>query len=111
MGYLTTLSSSIKNAYKQISIWWDKKLWQPAILKEKWWRPWIIIPLRVIAIIAESFSAERIKKQAASLTYVTLLSLVPFLAVIFSIFTVFGGLDKIEGTAVTTLVTDHHAVS
>ncbi len=39
------------------------------------------------------FSRERLRLRAAALTHMTLLSLVPALAVIFSLFTAFGGLE------------------
>lgn len=55
----------------------------------------LIMAARVAYIVVSGFGAERIKLRAAALTYVSLLSLVPALAVVFSIFTAFGGLEEV----------------
>ncbi len=51
---------------------------------------------RILYIVVTGFRRERIKLRAAALTYVSLLSLVPALAVIFSLFAAFGGLEPVE---------------
>jgi putative transposase len=51
---------------------------------------------RIVYIVVTGFRRERIKLRAAALTYVTLLSLVPALAVVFSLFAAFGGLEEVE---------------
>ena len=52
---------------------------------------------RILYIVVDGFRTERIRLRAAALTYMTLLSLVPALAVFFSLFTAFGGLREIQG--------------
>lgn len=54
----------------------------------------IILVCRSLFIVVDAFQRERIRLQAASLTYVSLLSLVPILAIAFSLFTAFGGLER-----------------
>ncbi len=51
---------------------------------------------RILYIVVDAFRRERIRLRAAALTYMTLLSLVPALAVVFSIFTAFGGLRDVQ---------------
>jgi len=52
--------------------------------------------LRALETAVRSFDADLIQLRANSLTYRTLLSLVPFLAVVFSLFQAFGGLEAAE---------------
>lgn len=52
--------------------------------------------LRTVYIVIESAGQESLRLRAAALTYTSLLSLVPALAVVFSIFTAFGGLRDME---------------
>lgn len=51
-----------------------------------------VLFLRTVYIMWAGFARERLRLRAATLTYTTILSLVPALAVIFSVFTAFGGL-------------------
>src|SRR5262245_63889053 len=55
-----------------------------------------ILLTRIVYIVVTGFRRERIKLRAAALTYVSLLSLVPALAVVFSLFAAFGGLEEVE---------------
>jgi membrane protein len=55
----------------------------------------VVFGSRTLYVVVSSFARERLKLRAAALTYVTLLSLVPALAVAFSLFTAFGGLDTL----------------
>jgi len=55
----------------------------------------LVFACRTLYVVIAAFGGERLKLRAAALTYVTLLSLVPALAVAFSLFTVFGGLQEV----------------
>lgn len=55
----------------------------------------VVFACRILFVVGSAFARDRLKLRAAALTYVTLLSLVPALAVAFSLFTVFGGLEQI----------------
>ena len=50
-----------------------------------------VLVARSIYIVVSGFRKERIRLRAASLTYVSLLSLVPAVAVVFSIFAILVG--------------------
>ena len=69
----------------------------------------VVLVSRTLYVIASGFGRERLRMQAAALTYVTLLSLVPALAVIFSLFTAFGGLEEL-GERLQTFVLQSLAV-
>lgn len=69
-----------------------------------------ILVARSLYIVVSGFRRERIRLRAASLTYVTLLSLVPALAVVFSIFTAFGGLEDTQAR-LKALIIDALAVN
>lgn len=69
----------------------------------------LIVLFRSVYIIADALQRERIRLRAASLTYVSLLSLVPVLAIAFSVFTAFGGLQE-AGNEVKKLVVNAIAV-
>lgn len=55
-----------------------------------------ILVARTVYIVVSGFRREKIKLRACLLTYVTLLSLVPAMAVVFSLFTAFGGLEDTQ---------------
>ncbi len=54
----------------------------------------LLLVVRSIAIVLYGVARDQLRLRAASLTYTTLLSLVPALTVAFSTFTAFGGLDQ-----------------
>ena len=56
-----------------------------------------ILIARTLYLVWTGFARERLRLRAAALTYMTMLSLVPALAVIFSLFTAFGGLRDAQG--------------
>lgn len=68
-----------------------------------------MIVVRSLYIVVDAFRRDRIRLRAATLTFVTLLSLVPLLAVAFSLFTAFGGLEEV-GNQLKRLVVDSLAV-
>jgi membrane protein len=63
-----------------------------------------ILVARTLYIVVSGLRRERVKLRACLLTYVSLLSLVPLLAVIFSLFTAFGGLDDTQARLKSFLV-------
>lgn len=76
-------------------IWHRERLWEsapPALGRLG------VSVCRTLFVLVSSFGREGFKLRAAALTYVSLLSLVPLLAVAFSLFTMFGGLEQLGGT-------------
>jgi membrane protein len=61
------------------------------------WRAFGFQQLAIFVHTAKGLRDEEITRRAAALTYHTLLSIVPVLAVAFALFKAFGGLQKLEG--------------
>ena len=59
-------------------------------------RAWAVRQVEVFVLTARSLVQENITLRAAALTYHTVLSIVPLLAVAFALFKAFGGLRKLE---------------
>lgn len=70
---------------------WERELSDLGRLKG-----FLFYQLRVIFLVMRGFSKDRCGLRAAGLTYITLLTFIPFLAVVFSISTQFGGLREIS---------------
>ena len=65
--------------------------------KEKGIKGFGLRQLEIFVLTTNSVRQENITLRAAALTYHTLLSIVPLLAVAFALFKAFGGLQKLEG--------------
>jgi membrane protein len=79
---------------------WDPvhlRSWSLAHRKQPGVRAFLVKQLEVFILTARSVVQEELTLRAAALTYNTLLSIVPLLAVGFALFKAFGGLQKIEG--------------
>lgn len=57
------------------------------------WKRWGILALRVVYLSGRGLASSRTQLQASALTYTTILALVPFFAVVFSLFQGFVGLQ------------------
>lgn len=81
-----------------------KGLWDPVSLRnwarpyrdKKGWRAFAVNQTHIFILTLRSVYREEITIRAAALTYNTVLSLVPLLAVGFALFKAFGGLQKLE---------------
>ena len=86
---------------------WIKKItffWDPVWLRD-WghrhgdrggWTGFAVRQLEVTVLTARSLYNENVTLRAAALTYHTLLSIVPLMAVAFALFKAFGGLQRLE---------------
>ncbi len=64
-----------------------------------------LFPLvRVVSTVAWSWRRDALPAQAQSLTYTSLLALVPVIAVSFSLFEAFGGLEQVQGQVMGLVV-------
>jgi membrane protein len=64
----------------------------------------LVLLARTLYLVWLGFAKERLRLRAAALTYITLLSLIPAVAVGLSIFTAFGGLHDAEDSLRQTIV-------
>ncbi|MEE2901530.1 MAG: YihY family inner membrane protein [Myxococcota bacterium] len=72
----------------------EKELWSPQVYAEARdpMRQSMIVVARTLYLVISGFSREKLRLRAAALTYMTLLSLVPALAVVFAVFAGFESL-------------------
>ena len=72
----------------------EKELWSPQVYASARdpMRQAAIVVARTLYLVISGFSREKLRLRAAALTYMTLLSLVPALAVVFAVFAGFESL-------------------
>lgn len=83
-----------------VTHFWDPhwlRRWAEPYHRQRGLKAFGVRQLEVFVLTARSVYQEEITLRAAALTYNTLLSLVPLLAVGFALFKAFGGLQKLEG--------------
>ncbi len=73
------------------------RAWSHSYREAPGWRGFGVRQVEVFVLTARSLHREEITLRAAALTYHTLLSIVPLMAVGFALFKAFGGLKKFEG--------------
>lgn len=82
-----------------VTHFWDPvwlRAWAAPYHSQKGWKAFGVRQMEVFILTARSVVQEEISLRAAALTYRTLLSIVPLLAVGFALFKAFGGLKKFE---------------
>ena len=83
----------------QIIQWYDdynSRLWRDDLRQLHGWRRNLIVPIRLLIVLTRQFIAGELNLRAMSLVYTTLLSIVPLLAVSFSVLKGFGVPNQIE---------------
>jgi membrane protein len=87
---------SLKKLADGLAAWWRRTAWQEPARRS----PPLVAAGRALlrgwGEALRSFGADQLETQANALTFLTLLSLVPLLAVSFSLFAAFGGLQASE---------------
>ena len=84
---------TITDIYQNIVLFYERGLWEP---RHHWYSRMLFSFLRRGVITARHFVRERLSYRASALTYSTLFSIVPLLAVIFAISNGFGLRGLIE---------------
>jgi len=83
----------------QIMQWYEhyaSQLWSDDLREVSNVRRWIIIPVRLLVVLTRQLVKGQLNLRAMSLVYTTLLSIVPLLAVSFSVLKGFGVHNQIE---------------
>lgn len=74
----------------------QRRIWQPDLAQLPAWQGLSLRSLRVAQVLARDISSGQLNLRAMSLVYTTLLSIVPLLAVSFSVLKAFGVHNQIE---------------
>ena len=93
------MASPKKSLIEIMLHFWDPvwlRAWAAPYHDQKGWKAFGVRQMEVFILTARSVVQEEISLRAAALTYRTLLSIVPLLAVGFALFKAFGGLKKFE---------------
>jgi len=83
----------------QIMQWYEhyvSQLWSDDLREVSNARRWIIVPVRLLVVLTRQLAKGQLNLRAMSLVYTTLLSIVPLLAVSFSVLKGFGVHNQIE---------------
>jgi len=83
----------------QIMQWYEcyaSQLWSDDLREVSNARRWIFVPVRLLVVVARQLVRGQLNLRAMSLVYTTLLSIVPLLAVSFSVLKGFGVHNQIE---------------
>lgn len=91
--------------------WLRDRLWSPEAVERSdiWYLRWLLLAERSLYLVVESLRRYDVQQRASALTMVTLLSLVPALAVAFSILTAFAAFREV-GQTIRAFVIEELAV-
>jgi membrane protein len=93
----SVLTSPIQNPIERLGHFFSETIWEDDP-RHGWFKRLVYERLRVITLVYWNYFAHGLSRHAAALTYSSLLALVPTLAVAFSLFQVFGGLEDVRAT-------------
>jgi len=74
----------------------EHELWEMDATDKPWWRRTLINQGQILALVVRGFIADGCMLRASALTFTTLLSLVPLLALVFSVLKGFGVQNELE---------------
>ncbi len=84
-------------------VWLRKQVWEQDLRALPFWYRTALSWARIASVVARDFTDGRLRLLAMSLVYTTLLSIVPVLAVSFSVLKAFGVHNEIESTLLNFL--------
>ncbi|MCZ6689841.1 MAG: YihY family inner membrane protein, partial [Planctomycetota bacterium] len=87
--------SSLSDAARRIKTFLSHDIWERDLADLGRMKALFFHQLRVVFLVMRGFAKDRCGLRAAGLTYITLLSFIPFLAVAFTLFDKVGGLDRL----------------
>lgn len=86
----------MNNPIHQFMHFMTERLWSIRLEQLHWWQAWPLAALRTLLVIGRDLADGQLNLRAMSLVYTTLLSMVPLLAVSFSVLKAFGVHNQIE---------------
>lgn len=81
----------LRKYYRQARIYLEQDIWRIHLSELPYFRSLYIRLLRIIMIVIRGVSRGKLSQRSSSLTYYSLLAIVPFLAIVFGIAKGFGG--------------------
>src|SRR3989338_8503410 len=87
-------SMKLADLPRQVRNFFSQTVWEIDTIALSRWRRLLLYLARVGAIMVQGYGKNLLPVRATALAYTTLLSIVPFLAVAFSMFKAFGGMEK-----------------
>ncbi|MGD2075726.1 MAG: YihY/virulence factor BrkB family protein [Gammaproteobacteria bacterium] len=86
------MNNPIKEVYERYAEW----LWKDDLRRLRGARRWLIVSIRLLTVLSRRLMSGELNLRAMSLVYTTLLSIVPLLAVSFSVLKGFGVHNQLE---------------
>jgi membrane protein len=93
----------------QISTFIKHKIWEVRLEDRRPLMAFLFKQLRIVIIVSQNFTKDKLQVQAASLTYYTLLSVVPLIAMAFAVAKGFGFEERLEAE-LTGLLKGHEDI-
>ena len=93
----------------KISTFINQRIWDVRLEDRQPWVAFLVKQLRIVIIVSRNFTKDKLQVQAAGLTYYTLLSVVPLVAMAFAVAKGFGFQDNLE-EELTGLLKGHEEV-
>ncbi len=94
---------------KKIQNFFEKDIWHLSLKGKRSSFKWVIQQIRIFILAAKGFAKDNVQLRASALTFYTLLSIVPVLAMIFGIAKGFGFKEYLQST-LTKNLSGHQAV-
>ena len=88
--------SFLKTTTEHLRFFFDRGLWEIDAADQRWWRRFLLSQGQILTLVVRGFFADGCMLRASALTFTTLLSIVPLLALMFSVLKGFGAQNELE---------------
>ena len=104
------MSSSAETLIQRVRRFLERDLWELDPADLRWWRRFILSQGQVLTLVVRGFFADGCMLRASALTFTTLLSIVPLLALMFSVLKGFGVQNELEPLLLDKLAVGGEAI-
>ncbi len=88
--------SLLRTNIERVSHFLESGLWEIDTADRRWWRRFLLNQGQILTLVVRGFLADGCMLRASALTFTTLLSLVPLLALMFAVLKGFGVQNELE---------------
>lgn len=88
--------SELKQKIRRLRQFLRQDLWEVELVDQRWWRRFLLHQGQLWTLVFRDFNADQCLLRASALTFTTLLSLVPLLALMFAVLKGFGVQNVLE---------------